>query len=65
MHNRKKGREKMIIKEISTQSFDENGERPYLFRDSKKYPPKIWEMILEYLKTNAEMNLLKYEVIEQ
>lgn len=55
----------MIIKEISTQSFDENGERPYLFRNSKDYPPKVWEMILEYLKNNAEINLLKYEVIEQ
>lgn len=54
----------MIIKEISTQSFDENGERPYLFRNSKDYPPEKWEMILEYLKINAEANLLKYEVIE-
>lgn len=54
----------MIIKEISTQSFDENGERPYLFRNSKDYPPKVWERIIEYLKINAEMGLLKYEVIE-
>ena len=54
----------MIIKEISTQSFDENGERPYLFRDSKDYPPKQWKIILEYLKINAEIGLLEYEVIE-
>lgn len=54
----------MIIKEISTQSFDENGERPYLFRNSKDYPPKEWEKILQYLKINAEANLLKYEVIK-
>ena len=54
----------MIIKEISTRSFDENGERPYLFRNKKDYPQKQWEIILEYLKINAEMGLLKYEVIE-
>ena len=54
----------MIIKETSTQSFNENGERPYLFRNSKDYPPKEWERILQYLKRNAEANLLKYEVIE-
>lgn len=53
----------MIIKEISTQSFNENGERPYLYRDSKRYTPEAWEMILKYLKRNAELNLLKYEVI--
>lgn len=53
----------MIIKEISTQSFDENGERPYLYRDSKRYTPEAWEMILKYLKINAEAGLLKYEMI--
>ncbi|MFR1243763.1 MAG: hypothetical protein ACLSC5_02345 [Acutalibacteraceae bacterium] len=53
----------MIIKEIDTQEFDENGEPLYLYRDSKRYPPEAWEMILRYLKRNAEANLLKYEVI--
>lgn len=53
----------MIIKEISTQSFDENGERPYLYRNSKRYPSEAWEMILRYLKRNAEAGLLEYEVI--
>lgn len=53
----------MIIKEISTQSFDENGDRPYLYRNSTEYPPEAWGMILKYLKRNAELNLLKYEVI--
>lgn len=53
----------MIIKEISTQSFDENGERPYLYHDSTRYPPEAWKMILKYLKRNAEANLLDYEVI--
>ena len=53
----------MIIKEISTQSFNENGERPYLYRDSRRYLPEAWEMIFRYLKRNAEAGLLKYEVI--
>lgn len=53
----------MIIKEISTQSFDENGERPYLYRDSTKYSAEAWKMILKYLKINSKANLLKYEVI--
>lgn len=53
----------MIIKEIDTQGFDENGERLYLYRDSKRYPPEAWKMILRYLKRNAEANLLEYEVI--
>lgn len=53
----------MIIKEIDTQGFDENGERLYLCRDSTKYSPEAWKMILRYLKRNAEANLLEYEVI--
>ena len=55
----------MIIKEISTQSFDENGERPYLIRNSKDYTPEQWKMILKYLKTNKKEKLLNYEVIER
>lgn len=54
----------MIIKEISTQSFDENGERPHLFRNSKDYPPEQWNIILEYLKINAQMSLLNYVIME-
>lgn len=55
----------MIIKEISTQSFDENGERPYLIRDSKDYSPKDWAMIIKYLKRNKAAKLLDYKIIEE
>ena len=54
----------MIIKEISTQTRDENGERPYLYRDEKKYSKNDWKMILEYLKRNKAAKLLDYEIIE-
>lgn len=53
----------MIIKEISTQSFDASGKRPYLIRNSKDYPPKEWKKILLYLRRNAEANLLTYKII--
>ena len=55
----------MIIKEISTQSFDENGKRPYLIRNSKDYTPEQWKMILNYLQVNKKEKLLDYEVIER
>lgn len=55
----------MIIKEISTQSRDEDGERPYAFRDSKDYTPQQWERTLVYLRRNAAEGLLRWEVIEE
>lgn len=55
----------MIIKEISTQSFNENGERPFLIRNSENYTPEQWKMILKYLKENKKEKLLNYEVIER
>lgn len=55
----------MIIKEISTQSFDENGKPFFLYRDSKDYKPEEWKQILDYLKRNAKAKLLKYEIIER
>ena len=55
---------KMIIKEISTQTKNDDGTRPYLIRDSKKYTCSEWEIILQYLKRNAAAGLLKYEIIE-
>ena len=54
----------MIIKEISTQSIYPDGTRPELFRDSNNYTPEQWRTILKYLKENAAISLLKYEVIE-
>lgn len=55
----------MIIKEISTQSFDDNGKRPYSIRNSENYTPEQWKMILKYLKENKKEKLLNYEVIER
>ena len=55
----------MIIKEISTQSFDENGERPFLYRDSTKYSPSEWDRMLKYLKRNKQAKLLDYEIVEE
>ena len=55
----------MIIKEISTRSFDASGKRPYLIRKSKDYPPEEWEKILPYLQRNAKAHLLTYEIIAQ
>lgn len=59
----------MIIKEISTQSFDERypetNNRPYLFRNSENYPPQEWQKIIECLKRNAAAGLLRYEIIEK
>jgi hypothetical protein len=54
----------MIIKEISTQTRNDDGTRPYLIRDSEKYTCSEWEIILQYLKRNAAAGLLKYEIIE-
>ena len=54
----------MIIKEISTQSFNPDGSRPYLLRFSEDYTREQWQKILQYLKTNAAAGLLKVEVIE-
>lgn len=54
----------MIIKEISTQSKNADGSRPYMIRDSKKFSRAEWEIFLEYLKRNAAAGLLKYEIIE-
>lgn len=54
----------MIIKEISTQSRNEDGTRPYLFRNSENYPPQVWRQMLEYLRRNAAAGLLRWEVIE-
>lgn len=55
----------MIIKEISTKSFYEDGTCPYLYRDSKRYTPKQWRQILKYLCNNAEVGYLRWEVIEE
>ena len=55
----------MIIKEISTHSFYEDGTRPYLYRDSKRYTPKQWRQILKYLRENAEAGYLRFEIIEE
>ena len=55
----------MIIKEISTQTKNDDGSAPYILRDSKKFTPQEWRQFLEYLKRNAAAGLLKYEVIEQ
>lgn len=49
----------MIIKEISV-----HNPELFLFRDSKKYSPEVWQMLLKYLKTNAKAKLLKYEIIQ-
>ena len=54
----------MTVKEISTQTVYDDGTRPYLIRDSKKYTQSEWAIILEYLKRNAAAGLLKYEIIE-
>lgn len=54
----------MIIKEISTQSFNPDGTRPYLLRFSEDYTAEQWEKILNCLKVNAASRLLKMEVIE-
>lgn len=53
----------MIIKEISTQSHDANGERPYVLRNSEDYTPQEWTSILKYLKRNAKAHLLKFEIV--
>ena len=53
----------MIIKEISTQSTNPDGSRPFIVRDSKNYSPEEWKKILEYLKRNHAAGLLKMEVI--
>jgi hypothetical protein len=55
----------MIIKEISTQTVNDDGTRPYLIRDSKKYTPSEWTTILDYLKRNAAAGLIKTEVLEK
>lgn len=55
----------MIIKEISTQSFDENGERPFLYRDSTKYSPSEWKRMLQYLRRNKKEKLLDFEIVEE
>lgn len=54
----------MIIKEISTQSTNPDGTRPYLLRFSEDYTAEQWEKVLKYLKRNAAAGLLKMEVIE-
>lgn len=54
----------MIIKEISTQTLNDDGTRPFLYRDSNDYSPSDWNMILEYLKRNKDAKLLDYEIIE-
>ena len=54
----------MIIKEISTQSHNDDGTRPLIIRDSKKFTPREWEIMLEYFETNAAAGLLKYEILE-
>lgn len=53
----------MVIKEISTQNFDKNGERPYLLRNSEDYTAEEWNSIIKYLKRNAKANLLKFKII--
>ena len=54
----------MIIKEISTQSRDENGKRPFLYRNSNDYTPQEWRQIIEYLRRNAAAGLLRWEVVQ-
>lgn len=55
----------MIVKEISTQGRDENGQPLHLIRDSSNYPAGEWAQIMNYLKRNAAAGLLKYKVISK
>lgn len=55
----------MIIKEISTQRTDENGNPYFLYRNSKDYPENEWQNILRYLKRNKAAGLLKYEIVKK
>lgn len=54
----------MIIKEISTKSWTEDGKRPYLFRNSEDYTPQEWQKMLKYLRRNAAAGLLRWEVVK-
>ena len=60
---------KMIIMEISTQSYDERypetNNRPYFYRNSENYTPAEWKQLLKCLKRNAEAGLLKLKVIQE
>lgn len=53
----------MIIKEISTQSYTEDGKRPFLLRNSEDYTPQEWQQILKYLRCNAADGLLRWEEV--
>ena len=55
----------MIVKEISTQGRDDNGNPLYLIRDSLDYSAGEWSQIMDYLKRNAAAGLLRYKVISK
>ena len=54
----------MIIKEISTQGTDDDGNPLYLFRDSEEYTEEEWKQLVKYLKVNKKAGLLNFEIVE-
>ena len=55
----------MLIKEMSIQSRNADGSRPFLLRNSDDYTPQQWAQMPKYLKENAAARLLKFEIIEE